>query len=264
VQTYSNQVIFFLIISTATILSLVGLIVALIYLYQKKQIAYQQQLSAMKLDYDKNLLTTQIEIQESTFQHISREIHDNISLSLTLAKLSLNTLDWSNHERVMVQTNSSLEQITKAITDLNDISKSLDSELILNQGLIKALQRELGNIKEIQLFDLEFKITGDPVFMDSHKELIIFRIIQEGLKNIIKHARATLVQLQLNYGDSKIEIFLNDNGIGFCREGSDDDNRMKSKAGLNNIRNRAMIFNGSAAIESRLGQGTSIFVTMPY
>jgi signal transduction histidine kinase len=263
-QAYSNQVIFFLIISTAAILLLVGLIVMLIYLYQKKQLAYQQKLDTMKLDHEKNLLSAQVEMQENTFQDISREIHDNINLSLTLAKLSLNTLDWGNFSRVNIQINSTLEQITKAIKDLSDISKSLNSDLIINQGLIKALEKEIEKINQVHLFDLEFKVTGDPIFMEAQKELIIFRIVQEGFNNIIKHAQATFVELKLHYNNEHLDVSLSDNGKGFCNETLEQNADKGSKAGLNNIRKRAAMFNGKAIIDSQPGTGTLVFITIPY
>ena len=263
-QTQPNQVILFLIISTSAILLLVGLIVVLIFLYQKKQLAYQQKLDTMRLDYEKNLLSTQVEIQEDVFQHVSREIHDNISLSLTLAKLSLNTLDWQNLARASLQINSSLEQISKAINDLSDISKSLNSELISNQGLIIALEQEMAKMNEMNLFELNYLVTGTPVFMDSQKELIIFRIIQEAFNNIIKHARATAVEVMLNYTGDRVEVSISDNGRGFCDKEAELNSDKKSRAGLNNMKKRALIFNGNTLIKSEPDIGTKVFVTIPY
>src|SRR5215831_12354634 len=120
---------------TFILLLLVSFIISILFIYQKKQIAHFNTIEELKLDHEKRLLQTQLEMQEQTFQHISREIHDNISLSLTLAKLNLNTLHWENAEKAKAQTDLSLEQISKAINDLSDISKSLNSELIINQGL---------------------------------------------------------------------------------------------------------------------------------
>ena len=98
-QSGKNDIIIFLLVTTVIILLLTGLIISLIYMYQKKQLTYQQNLEKLKLDHEKNLMAAQLEIQEETFQHISREIHDNINLSLTLAKLHLNTLNWQEKER---------------------------------------------------------------------------------------------------------------------------------------------------------------------
>src|SRR5436190_856985 len=163
-----------------------GLIITLILMYQKKQLAYQQKLETLKLDHEKNLMAAQLEIQEDTFQHISKEIHDNISLSLTLAKLNLNTLSWTEKEKAVSQLNTSIELISQSITNLSDISKSLNSDIIASQGLITAVKNELQRIREIGLFNIDLNIPGNPVYMDIQRELIIFRIIQEAFNNIIK------------------------------------------------------------------------------
>jgi len=263
-QTGKTEIIIFLFVVTAIILLLISLIVTLLYIYQKKQLGYQEKLNSLRLDYEKNLLSAQVEMQENTFQNISREIHDNINLSLTLAKLSLNTMDLRNIVTAKMQINSSLEQITKAINDLSDISKSLNSDLISNQGLIKALEKEVNKINQFHLFDLDFKISGNPIFMESQKELILFRIVQEGFNNIIKHAQATVVELKLHYDTEQLEVSLADNGRGYCDEMLNQSADKGSKAGLNNIRKRAAIFNGKAVIDSQLGIGTTVFVTIPY
>jgi signal transduction histidine kinase len=237
-------------------------IITILYLYRKKQIVYFKKIEELKLDYEKNLLHTQLEIQEQTLQHISREIHDNINLSLTLAKLNLNTLDWSLASKARSQINCSLEQISKAIIDLSNISKSLNSDLIANQGLTEVLKNETDRLRELSLFELIYSVTGNPVFMDSQKELVIFRIIQEAFNNIIKHAKATSVKLSLNYTIDHLHILVADNGCGFCKEKVEQNN--KSNAGLTNMQKRAILFNGRTTIDSKSGGGTNILITIPY
>ncbi len=146
-QADKFDIVVFLIATTILILLLAGLIITLIYLYQKKQLAYQHNMETLKLDHEKTLMSAQLEIQEDTFQHISREIHDNINLSLTLAKLHLNTLNWNEKEKMACQINSSIELISQSITNLSDISKSLNSDIINSQGLITAVKKEVQKIQ---------------------------------------------------------------------------------------------------------------------
>ena len=142
-QADKFDIVVFLIATTILILLLAGLIITLIYFYQKKQLAYQQNMETLKLNHEKTLMETRLEIQENTFQQISREIHDNINLSLTLAKLHLNTLNWDEREKTASQINSSIELISQSITNLSDISKSLNADIINSQGLITAVNREI-------------------------------------------------------------------------------------------------------------------------
>ena len=234
------DIIFFVLVSTILILLMGGFIVTILYLYRKKQLAYYRIIEEIKLDYEKNILHTQLEMQEQTLQHISREIHDNITLSLTLAKLNLNTLDWSSSDKVKHQIDSSLLQISKAISDLSDLSKGMNSELITNQGLIEALKKEMTRVQELNLFRVDYIITGSPVFMDSQKELIVFRIIQEAFNNIIKHAKASSVKVNLDYSTDHLNVLIADNGKGFCLNITEENKGKESNAGLSNMKNRAL------------------------
>src|SRR4029079_14563788 len=263
-QNTHYNLILFILASTFLILLMAGFVVTILFLYKKKQLAYYKTIEELKLDYEKNLLHTQLEIQEQTLQHISREIHDNISLSLTLAKLNLNTLDWNYADKAKIKIESSLQQISKSIVDLSDLSKGMNSELIKNQGLIEVLKKEAGRLRELNLFELDYMITGNPVFMDSQKELVIFRIIQEAFNNIIKHARATSVKLSLEYNFDHINVLIADNGRGFSKDAVEQNRNKESNAGLNNMQKRAALFNGRTIIDSALDSGTSIFVTIPY
>lgn len=241
-----------------------GFIVTILYLYRKKQLGYYKAIEEIKLDYEKNLLRTQLEIQEQTLQHISREIHDNITLSLTLAKLNLNTFEWNFADKARHQVDSSLEQISKAITDLSNLSKGMNSELISNQGLMEVLKKETDKLRELNLFDLDFRISGSPIFMDSQKELIIFRIIQEAINNIIKHAKASWVRLNVDYCIDHISVLISDNGKGFRLNEAEQNKNKESMAGLNNMKKRAALLNGRTNISSTVNSGTTVLVTIPY
>ena len=262
-QTEKNDIIIFLLVTTVIILLLTGLIIMLIYLYKKKQLSYQENVETLKLDHEKNLMAAQLEMQEETFQHISREIHDNISLSLTLAKLHLNTLNLEEREKAGFQVNSSIGLISKSINNLSGISKSLNSDIISSQGLIKALENEIQRIREIGLFAIDFSVTGEPVYMDTKKELIIFRIVQEAFNNIIKHAKATNTSLALHYTERALSITVTDNGVGFemPRETYPVKN---NKAGLKNMETRTRMIRGDMQIESRDGQGSVLSFNIPF
>jgi two-component system, NarL family, sensor kinase len=261
-QTNSDQIITIVIVSTIIILLLAGLIISLLFSYQKRQIDFQKTIYALRLDFEKNILKTQVEIQEQTFQNISREIHDNISLSLTLAKLNLNTLDWSRVEETAQAVNSTVNLIGSAISDLNNLSKCMDPDMIQNMGLMKAISLEVEKLKGFAHLDVAFMVSGEPIFMDSQKELVIFRIIQEAFNNIVKHSQATRVWLQLDYCTNFLDILIRDNGIGFekdaCLANSGE------KAGLHNMQNRTKVFGGKLKMEAYPKKGTQILVTVPY
>src|SRR5690349_20225867 len=156
---------------TLILLLLTCFVMGFLFIYQKKQINYFETIDKLKHDHEKTILKTQLEMQEQTFQDISREIHDNISLSLTLAKLNLNTLDWLDIESTYGSVKSSTAIIGSAITDLSNLSKSMNPEVIRHLGLLKAVKNEVDRVQQLAHMNIQFEVIGEPVFMDSEKEL---------------------------------------------------------------------------------------------
>jgi signal transduction histidine kinase len=234
-------------------------ILTILFLHKKKQIAHVHKLKEVEAHYERNILKTQLEIQEQTFQHISREIHDNISLSLTLAKLYLNTLDQCSQEVSSDKIKSSIDLLTKSINELSDISRGLNSNIVVQHGLVKAVEDELQRIRQAGLFEIKYFLDGDPVFMNNQRELIIFRIIQEAFNNIIRHAKATEAQLRIHYKQPHLQILVRDNGKGF----EAGETNFKRHAGLKNMETRIKMLRGIMKIQSSYGTGTSLSFLIP-
>lgn len=250
---------FFLITTTCIIILLAVFVLAIMFFYRNRQMQFLENLKNAQDEYEKNLIASQLEIQEQTFQHISREIHDNISLSLTLAKLQLNTFDWKDYEKSNIKLESSINLLGSSIAQLSDISKSLNADIIIQRGLLQALEEEMNKIQQADQFQLIYEIKGTPVFMDSNKELIVFRIIQEAFNNVIKHAKATAVELQLDFSPDQLQIIISDNGTGFAP----DRNKNNGNAGLKNMETRAKILKGEMQVFSSAESGTNLIFTIP-
>ncbi len=261
----SNQkIILFIIIATLVTTLLIFFVIFILFAHKRNQIEYLKEIETMKLDYEKSLLLTQLEIQEQTFQDISREIHDNIGLSLTLAKLQLNTIDYRNTFKIAENVDSSADIISKAIYDLSDISKSLNSEAIKNHGLYNILKVATEKINRSGKHTIEFIEEGNIVFLDAQKELILYRIAQEALNNILKHASASLIWIKLKYETTHVSLSITDNGAGFDKTEIEKYRSGKINSGLANMRTRAIMLNGTCNITSSAGNGTKIFITARY
>ncbi|MBL7735218.1 MAG: hypothetical protein JNL51_07160 [Chitinophagaceae bacterium] len=254
----------FIIGNTGLILLLSGFIITILFLHKKKQFLFQQNMEDIRISHEKNLLRTQLEIQEQTLMNVSRDIHDNISLSLTLSKLHLNSLPYADPADIPEKINISASLIGEAIQNLSNISKSLNTDIINHFGLLKALENEVGALKKTGLYEVQYEISGTPVFMECQKELILFRIVQEAFNNIIKHARAKKISLHLQYDTSRLALQVRDNGIGFSIEDIQADKKIKLTAGLNNIRQRAKMLNGDCCIDSIPGAGVAIKISVPF
>src|SRR5260221_9692612 len=95
-QSEKRTLVTVILITTFFISLLIVIVVRIIILYQRRHLLYKRGLEILKADFDQNLIRSQLEIQEQTLLNTSREIHDNIGLALTLAKLQLNTIGWEN------------------------------------------------------------------------------------------------------------------------------------------------------------------------
>lgn len=214
----------------------------------------------MQLNHENQLLTYQIEIQENTFTEISREIHDNISLSLTLAKLNLNTLDLDKNHILNEKINYSIDLISKSLVDLNNLSKSLDGDLIEKFGLIAALQNEIAKINKIGTLHISFEIKGKDRYFEHNVELAIYRIIQEAIKNCMTHSKATTANVTIDFKEHIVLLEISDNGIGFNTESQTNG---KISSGIKNMNNRAKLINSKIEINSVVGSGTKIKLEIP-
>ena len=161
----AQEIIVFIVACTILILLLITFITVIIYRYQQKQNAYYKNLKELKVAHENELLQSQLEIQEQTFQNISREIHDNIGQKLSLAKLNLNTLSFWDTNKAILQVNDSVNMISESINDLSDISRSMSSEIILNNGLVKALEIETTQLEKSGLFKITLKVSGNIILL---------------------------------------------------------------------------------------------------
>ncbi|MBK6825504.1 MAG: hypothetical protein IPG86_00765 [Chitinophagaceae bacterium] len=259
-QKASYQLTIFLIVAIVLITTMVAFIITVLYFYRKKQIDFEKNLAKTRLDHEKEILATQVEIQEQTFQHISKEIHDNINLSLTLTKLNLHTLDWTQQEKAEQKIKNSIDLLSTSITQLNDLSKSLDTDTITRHSLLMALEEERQRINKTDCIYINYEVLGTPVYMNNQAEIVIFRIIQESLNNIIKHARAKTADLLLNYHPGYLEVTISDEGKGF-----DPSQQPKvGHAGLRNMENRVKLLGGSMQIQSETGKGSRLNFFIPF
>lgn len=250
-------IVAFIIISVILMLVLVVFITVIIYRYQEKQNIYFKDIEALKTSHQNSLLQSQLEIQEQTFQNISREIHDNIGQKLTLAKLQLNTINFADTDKTIKQVNDSVNIISEAIIDLSDLSHSMSSEIILNNGLIKALEFEVVQLEKSGKYKINFSATGNTIFMDANTELVLFRIVQEALNNIVKHAGASEIDIHLHYNSIFLTMEINDNGRGFDAE------LPQTGTGLQNIKKRTAMLKGNLSIISTPNMGTEIKIEIP-
>jgi len=257
-QASSNSVIF-IVVGTLIILFFVLFFYLFMIQLHKRQALHQKEMFDLKAVYEQTIFKAQLEIQEQTFKNISQEIHDNIGQVLSLAKLNLNVIPKNESSKKIGLTE---ELLTKAISDLRDLSKSLSAEKIADTGLAIALAQEMNIIeKAAKNMHTEFNYNDEPVLISREQTIITFRIIQELLQNILKHAGASNIKLELLGSENATTIFLEDNGTGFDRAALDE---AKTGIGLKNIQQRCTLIGADFRLDSKPGKGTFIKIIIQH
>lgn len=248
-----------LVISAAIfVIILLSFLFRFMMLYQKRTIEFTMEKEAIESKFQRELLRAKLEIQEQTFKTISQEIHDNIGQMLSLAKLNLNRVNTGRLQNDMEKVQDAKELISKSIQDLRDLSRSLNTETIAAIGLMKAIELELQMLQKTGTVQTRFEISGTPIRLDPQKELILFRISQEALHNIIKHATATFVGVSVSFHADRFELVITDNGVGF-------DSSMESNfgSGLHNMKSRSELIGAAWQVTSAPETGTTILIYLP-
>jgi signal transduction histidine kinase len=148
--------------------------------------------------------------------------------------------------------------VAQVINDLRNLSKSLSFEHIAELGLIKTIEIEVSRINTSGLLNTQLIITGDSFPLGEERELVLFRIFQEGLNNTLKHAHAKHLKISLQYSKQIFNLNLEDDGNGF------EPNELHNigGSGLKNMQNRAALIGAVTIIDSLPGKGCSIKVTL--
>jgi two-component system, NarL family, sensor kinase len=210
-------------------------------------------------DQARRMMLMQMQTQEETLQKISTEIHDNISMLLTISKLFLTDLDFKDSVNVEKKVNESISFLVQAIHDLNNLSRSLSSDQLDRFGLPACIQSLTDRMNAIGV-DIRFKCEGEYQPLSGGNELILFRIVQEALKNSLNHSHASSIEIILACCQQFLSITIKDNGIGF------DQSKMRETnagTGLSNMSKRAQLLNAKLIINSNHSSGTSVSIQVP-
>jgi two-component system sensor histidine kinase UhpB len=209
----------------------------------------EQQLTDEKINKQKQLTQATIEGQEKERSEISKELHDNINQILVTIKLYLElALDDRSLKDDLIKRSS--EKILYCINEIRTLSKSLAPPSLNEYGLVEAITELIENIRLTKTFNIDLKVKLDSINQfSSLQQLYIYRIIQEQLNNIIKHANAKKVSVELIENYPFIDLIIQDDGKGF------NPKEKSGGIGLTNIQNRAELLNGTLEITSAPNEG---------
>jgi signal transduction histidine kinase len=241
---------------------LAGFIIYFIVLYRKKQVLNTIEKEKLAVEFQQELFQTQMEVQEQTMQTIGTDLHDNIGQLLSLTSLTLNSVELDEPIKAKKKIDASIDLTVRSIKELRLLGKLLQGDQLMSLGLVEAIQHEINWMEKSGKFEIIYQVNGIEDQQNSNENnLIIFRMMQEILNNIIKHAFATQIIIKLDYLETTTHLQIKDNGKGFNPDALP---ASKKGMGLYNMQKRAGIIGGEFAITSQPGEGTCIDIIIPH
>jgi signal transduction histidine kinase len=192
--------------------------------------------------------------QEEERSRVARDLHDGLGGMLSTVRLYLGALGGrvvlpEEPARLFTQ---SLEHLDSSISELRRVARNMMPETLLRFGLVQALQDVCEATQQTGALDVQFQVHGLTERLEQRTEVVIFRIAQELLTNVIRHAKARSVIVQLMRHENLLQLVVEDDGQGF------QPTTARAGVGLRSIQARASYLNAQLDIQSEPGQGTSV------
>ena len=230
-------------------------------LLARQQVELQQQ-HIRELEKDKQLIAVDslLKGQEEERSRLAKDLHDGLGGLLSGVKFSLSNMkdNLIVTPENMVVFQRSLDMIDTSIKELRRVAHNMMPEMLSKFGLDEALKDYCTNVDAAKLLSVKYQSLGMETRVDNAIEIIVYRIVQELLNNILKHAAATEVFIQLIRENDRLSIVVEDNGKGF------DTALLKNNkgAGWVNIRSRVEYLKGQLDIHSEQGKGTLVNIEL--
>ncbi|MBP8067041.1 MAG: hypothetical protein KAY27_00625 [Pedobacter sp.] len=227
--------------------------------YKNKKRENQTKLEQQQILHQKELLSTEIEIQTQTMQHIGREIHDNVGQKLTLASLYTQQLAYENNAQFSHEKIENIgEIINQSLKELRHLSKSLTDNTIESKNITHLLRKEFAKIDDLKKYKVNLNITNEDLSLTYQIKSVIVRVAQEFLQNSMKYAECKALSLSVTKIDNELKIVLSDDGVGF-----DIENSREKGSGLINMKKRVELIGGRYFLKSAKNEGTTLTIEIP-
>lgn len=251
----------FIVLATIILLLFINGIIIFIIQYRKRRIFYDSEKKMINEKHGRELLLTQLEIQEQTMQHIGREIHDNIGQRLTLASIYTNQLAFKNEYPQITQRVETIGSIiNESLVELRSLSKSLTNSNTAATDFTELVQNECDRINALNLCRATCDVAGEDVAFTATNKNFILRIIQEFMQNSLKHSACSTISVKIFAGAEGVTIQIHDDGKGFDIPAIQ---RSSKGIGLQNMQKRAELIHGDLRINSEPGKGTTLHLLIP-
>jgi len=227
--------------------------------YKQRKKEYINEIEVKTEIHKRELLATQLEIQQATMQQIGRELHDNIGQKLTLVSLYTQQLLYENKVPEVSERIDQVSQIiNQSLQDLRSLSKTLTDDNINQKEIVTLIQEEVDNTNSFKKCKVSFEHNFKQLDLGFAHKNVLLRITQEFIQNSIKHSKCKNILINLNTSEESLwELNIKDDGVGF------DKLHTKSNGiGLTNMKNRAEIIGANFSLESQKNVGTILNIIL--
>jgi len=228
-------------------------------LYLRKRRFHSIEKQKLASEYESALLQTQLEIKEQLMQDMSHEVHDNLGQVASLIKIYLNTLQYNNANKTRQKVEETKDLVRQLISDLKQLSLRLNSNRVVQLGLLEGLKTEVTRLNKIGYYNVEFEHDESNPITEANTTIILYRMVQEIINNIVKHSGAKRINIELRVLNNLLILVFNDDGKGFNFE----EDLNSNGSGLMNLKYRAKLISAKLQIESSIGNGTNITIKAP-
>lgn len=235
--------------------TLVFFIIIFIFLYQKRHHKYLREKIELKNGFEQELLRTQLETQEQTFNQISEDLHDNIGQLLSSTRMLIGISERSL-DVVPDALRTADQTLAQAILDLRMLSKSLNKEWLQQFNLLTNLRVEVERINMSRTVEVKLRHTTTLLPLNRQSQVMLFRVIQEALHNSFRHSEATSIEVEIDVGDH-IEVSITDDGRGFLPDATPKDG-----LGLMSMKHRTQLLGGTIQWHA-LNPGVQVRIQVP-
>jgi signal transduction histidine kinase len=227
---------------------LIVMTIALTYRYKYFQ-TKTERLAKKNRDQQEQLFSGTVAFQEKEMQRFSSLLHDTIGANLGLLRLEADHMPLTESGRLQLANH-----ITQLGNDVRIMSHRLSPILLEEKGLFQAIEETVERIKITGQIELQFEWVGNKTHLNTQYGILIYRITQELLQNLIKHSQAKNAFLQIMVEEQLVSIYLEDDGVG------SNQTEPASGVGLKSIEKLAELLNGRFQINSKVGEGFSISI----
>ncbi len=238
-------------------LIIMGFLFVLFFYFQKRKTSFLIEKMESELEFQAELVKTQIEIKDQTLSEISRELHDNIGQILSVAIMQVNRFSQDENKKPSLGELTDLKGIlSKSLDEIRMLSKIINRDNSTHLNFTEAMALDFERITKLKKIDCKLSVTGDIPEINNEHQLIIYRIFQEAIHNILRHSHSEVIDMKVISTSQHFKVVLADEGIGFNKS------EKSAGLGLHNMGLRAKLIGAALTIDSD-SKGTRLELHYP-